>query len=41
MKHTWINDQVERMNRAIKYATIKIFTYKTYEQQRYTYIPIL
>ena len=34
-KHPWTNDQVERMNRAIKEATVKRFHYDDHEQLRY------
>jgi transposase InsO family protein len=34
IKHPWTNGQVERMNRTIKEATIKTFTYQTNEQLR-------
>jgi transposase InsO family protein len=33
-KHPWTNDQVERMNRTIKDATVKRYFYETHDQLR-------
>ena len=33
-RHPWTNGQVGRMNRTIKYATIKRFHYDTHDQLR-------